>query len=169
MKYCWKCKQNKEFIEFGQNRSKPDGLSTECKPCKRKQDNEYAARNREAAKQRARNWYYANKDSFTEQQKQNFRLAEQRYRKRHPDRLNAKNRRREARKLNATPAWADKVAIDYMYYVAKVIERVYGTKLHVDHIIPLRGKTVCGLHVHNNLQLLAPLDNIRKSNKLGGY
>ena len=169
MKTCWKCKQTKEFIEFGRNRSKPDGLATECKPCKREQDKAVYFKNKKTIKQKAKEWYYKNKESFTEQQKQNFRLADQRYRKRHPDRLASKNMRRLANKINATPAWADKVAIDYVYFAAKVIERVYGTKWHVDHIIPLNGKTVCGLHVHNNLQLLAPLDNIKKSNKLGGY
>ena len=169
MKHCWKCKQTKEVIEFGQNRSKPDGLASECKPCKREQDKKYALKNKEAIKQKTKEWYYKNKDSFTEAQKEKRKLSDQRYRKRHPDRLASKNMKRLARKIDATPAWADKVAIDYVYYAAKVIERVYGTKWHVDHIIPLKGKTVCGLHVHNNLQLLAPLDNIKKSNKLGGY
>lgn len=168
MKTCWKCKQTKELIEFGPNKSKPDGLSSECRPCKREQDREYAAKNREAARVRAKKWYKENKDSFTEEQKQNRKGSYKRYSKRHPDRINSKNRKRQATKLNATPAWADKVAIDYIYYAAKVIERVYGTKWHVDHIIPLKGKNVCGLHVQNNLQLLAPLDNLKKSNKLGG-
>lgn len=169
MKTCWKCKQTKELTEFGPNRAKPDGLSSECKPCKREKDREYAAKNREAARVRANKWYAENKNSFTEEQKQIRRDAGKRYRKRHSDRICAKNRKRDAAKLNATPAWADKVAIEYVYYAAKVLKDVYKTDWHVDHIVPLKGKTVCGLHVHNNLQLLAPLDNLRKSNKLGGY
>lgn len=168
MKFCWKCKKNKKLTEFGRNKSKQDGLSTECKPCKRRQDREYAVKNRERIKTRAKKWYEKNKDSLTEEQKQKRRDCCNRYRKIHPDKINSKNRKRQAAKLNATPAWADKVAIDYIYYAAKVIERVYGTKWHVDHIIPLKGKNVCGLHVQNNLQLLAPLDNLKKSNKLGG-
>jgi len=168
MKTCWKCKKSKELTEFGRNASKPDGLSSECRPCKRIQDKEYAAKNRERINTRAKEWYEKNKDSLTEEQKQLRRDARKRYAKRHPDRVTSKVRKRYAAKLNATPAWADKVAIDYIYYAAKVIERVYGTKWHVDHIIPLKGENVCGLHVQNNLQLLAPLDNLKKSNKLGG-
>ena len=169
MKTCWKCEQTKELTEFGPNKSKPDGLSSECRPCKREQDREYAAKNRERVNVRAKKWYKENKYSFTEEQKQNKRGAGKRYRKRHSDRICAKNRKRYAAKLNATPAWADKVAIEYVYYAAKIIGGVYGSKPHVDHVIPLKGETVCGLHVHNNLQLLAPLDNLKKSNKLGGY
>ena len=169
MKTCWKCKQTKELTEFGLNKSKPDGLASECRPCKRKQDREYAAKNREATRVRAREWYKENKDSLTEEQKQNRKIAQARYAKKHADKMNAKTRARYAAKLNATPAWADKEAIEYVYYAAKVIGDVYGSKPHVDHIVPLKGKTVCGLHVHNNLQLLAPSDNLKKSNKLGGY
>ena len=64
-----------------------------------------------------------------------------------------------ANKLQRTPAWADLNAIKAVYKNCPL-------GMHVDHIIPLRGKTVSGLHVHYNLQYLTPTENFRKQNKL---
>lgn len=66
---------------------------------------------------------------------------------------------RTRRLLHAQPAWADKGAITALYLEAQ------RRGMHVDHVVPLKGKTVCGLHVENNLQLLTPTENLRKRNK----
>lgn len=58
-----------------------------------------------------------------------------------------------------TPSWANQEKIKAVYAEAKRLG------MAVDHIIPLRGKTVCGLHVENNLQLLPPLQNTLKGNR----
>lgn len=71
---------------------------------------------------------------------------------------------RDAYKTKAVPIWANLHAIAGMYELAKLFRRA-GINLHVDHIVPLRGKFVCGLHCEDNLQLLSANDNIRKSNK----
>ena len=65
---------------------------------------------------------------------------------------------RHARKLRAIPKWANLEKIKEIYRNRK-------EGFHVDHIIPLKGKNVCGLHVENNLQHLTAKENILKSNK----
>lgn len=68
-----------------------------------------------------------------------------------------------ARKLKATPAWVDMNKIAAVYAECQTL-RDQGLDMEVDHIVPLKGELVCGLHVHYNLQILTGEDNRRKSN-----
>ena len=80
-----------------------------------------------------------------------------------PDKVNANIARRRADKLRATPAWADHAAIAAIYAEAARLDAIAGPA-HVDHVIPLRGKTVCGLH--NNLRVITGDENMRKGNRV---
>jgi len=165
MKYCYKCKQSKELDLFGKNKSRKDGLADECRPCKQEQDRDYALRNREKAKDRASKWYYQNKE-YALQKNKTYSIEWRKYNK---DRHAAHENKRRALKLNATPNWLTKKhhqQIEAFYWLAKLQEELTDTKYHVDHIIPLKGKTVCGLHVPWNLQVLSAKDNLSKSNKV---
>ena len=186
MKTCNNCKEVKALSEFNKDKSKQDGLQTFCRECKRSKDRAYAAKNREAAREKTKTWRKNNlekakesrrkwreenpekmaayKRKWNEKNKERKSKMASEWKKKNPHKVLANTRARQAAKLKATPAWANKEAIDFVYYAAKVIEEVYGTKWHVDHIVPLKGKNVCGLHVHNNLQLLTPEQNLSKSN-----
>lgn len=61
--------------------------------------------------------------------------------------------------LASMPPWADRMEIETIYKMA------YEQRLEVDHIHPLNGKGLCGLHVPHNLQLLSRSDNCRKGKK----
>lgn len=63
-----------------------------------------------------------------------------------------------AAKLNAIPKWADLNKIKEIYNKCP-------EGYHVDHVIPLQGKIVCGLHIDINLQYLTATENMKKSNK----
>jgi hypothetical protein len=99
---------------------------------------------------KSRDYYHANKDAVSARVKA--------ARPKHRARDTALSRTKKARRINATPAWADLAAIKRIY--ARAAELGF----HVDHIIPLRSKLVCGLHVETNLRPLPPVDNMKKHN-----
>ena len=67
--------------------------------------------------------------------------------------------------LGATPSWADKAKIESIYEEAAVLNKLNPEiKYEVDHIIPLKNNLVCGLHTHDNLQILLATDNRAKKN-----
>lgn len=68
--------------------------------------------------------------------------------------------RRRSQQRSATPGWAKPEKIAAIYILAADLG------MEVDHVIPLRGVNVCGLHVETNLQLLTRADNIKKGNRM---
>ena len=81
-------------------------------------------------------------------------------------RADTKARRRKHR--DATPPWLtrkQKAEIRQLYQIAITMTRTTGERYVVDHIVPLRGETVCGLHVPWNLRVITQEENLKKSNK----
>lgn len=77
----------------------------------------------------------------------------------------AKSSARRAAKLQATVRWANTDKVADFYAQAQKLSREQGIVYHVDHIVPLTSKLVCGLHNEFNLQLLPGPENLRKRNR----
>lgn len=190
MKSCASCRVDKPEIEFGSDRSRPSGLSPYCKPCarekqrvanakfraenpgynarliaERRRDPQYKAKERA----RARLSYEENAEKrreYSREYNRKFPEVGRAYRAAKPEVARAIKAKRRAAYLNAMPPWADKGAIQSIYAEAQRKTRETGVQHHVDHVVPLRGKLVSGLHVHWNLQVLTATANRSKYNRL---
>lgn len=116
-------------------------------------------------KEKKLEWHEKNKDQrslyYKEYRKNNIndiRRNANKYVKANPKKALHRCRLRQMQKLNATPLWADLNEIKEVY-------KNCPKGMHVDHIIPIKGELVCGLHVINNLQYLTAFDNLSKGNK----
>lgn len=117
----------------------------------------WRAANRERARETRRKWREANPEAH--------RAAQAKYAAAHRAKYAALNRKRQAAKLQRTPPWADLKKIEQMYDSSNLLTVLMGEPYHVDHVFPLQGKKVSGLHVHGNLQILPGAENVRKNNK----
>ena len=91
------------------------------------------------------------------------------WRKRNPDKVRALSSLRRARQRGATPKWLDQAHLSEIknyYKIAVSREISENQKFHVDHIVPLSGKNVSGLHVPWNLRVISKSENMKKYNKL---
>ena len=79
--------------------------------------------------------------------------------------INANTARYQATKKNAVPAWGNKFYITEAYDLAIRRTGLFGFEWNVDHIVPLRSKTVCGLHWEGNMQVIPRTMNVRKGNR----
>ncbi|NBT97521.1 MAG: hypothetical protein EBT43_06880 [Methylocystaceae bacterium] len=106
------------------------------------------------------NNYHANLDKNRQKQLERQKL--------NPALYAAHTAKRRAALLQRTPKWLtdqDFADIKKFYALAHELSQAYGFLWHVDHIIPLQGKTVSGLHVVDNLQIIPANVNIAKNNK----
>lgn len=129
----------------------------------------WADKNREYTRVRAREWRANNPEKAKAQEQCPVRKEKKRQRtKENLPYYAAAAAKRRAAKRKATPKWADERVIARVYELAAFLTKETGEKYEVDHIIPLQGEGVCGLHVPANLQILTKAENIRKFNHWRG-
>ena len=113
----------------------------------------------------------AYRKAYYEVNKERMLAYQAEYRADNKDKHAQSEAKRRASKLNATPSWLtedDHDVIGWIYEMREERTKATGVAHHVDHIAPLQGNDVCGLHVWWNMQLLPASENISKSNKVGG-
>lgn len=93
------------------------------------------------------------------------RASKSAWQKRNPGKEAAKTRRRQCDQSSRTPPWADQGAIEAFYVMAQRARECTGIRFEVDHVIPLRGRGVSGLHVPHNLRVISRQENMMKGNR----
>lgn len=140
------------------------------KPCKRGHISKRYLINKECVNCRAEKTQSYKESGYFKNYRIENKEKEQQYRKKYKtenkNKTNANTAKRRSLKAQRTPKWCDENKVKYFYTLAQYFEFItLGIKYHVDHIIPLNGDTVCGLHVDNNLQILRADQNLTKNNK----
>lgn len=156
-KLCNMCKSTKEVCQFYKQTTSKDGLYSYCKDCVKAKNAKYYKSNKLACNTQAAEWKKSNRQRARELNK----LSKARNRGFFAN----KEAIRRAAKHQATPKWANEFIISEIYELAALRSKMTGFKWEVDHIIPLKGKLVCGFHVETNLQVIPALLNRKKHNK----
>lgn len=150
MKFCNKCKTSKHFLEFNKRADGP-GLRSNCKTCCYKRKG-------------------PRKSMCVADKKESLRLASKKHNAT-PERKSKQafyEASRRAKKNCATPKWLSdmqKAHIAAYYELSAHLTSLFGIQMDIDHIIPLKGENVSGLHVPWNLQVMAHEGNLKKSNR----
>lgn len=182
-KICSKCKIEKDINLFNKNRAQNCGFDNQCKACtklsrlsKREDRIEYLRQWRQNNPDARKEHYSKNKEHCANYAK-DYRKANlnklrdnsKKWQKDNLDKDAAKTAKRRAAKLKALPKWLTPEQLEQikeLYTCAQMFKLYTGEEYHVDHIVPLQGENVCGLHVPWNLQVIPAKENLSKSNKL---
>ena len=170
MKKCSKCNKEKELTCFGTYNNRGKVLvRRSCNQCRSKAQQEYYKENKESlrAKDKTQEALQKQKE-YREANKARVLANKKKWRDTNKGKQIAILQKRRAAKIKRTPSWLSQEhqkAIRLEYELAAWCTAVTGIIYHVDHIVPLRGKTVSGLHVPWNLQVIPAKDNLAKGNR----
>ena len=188
-KTCTKCSVTKELSEFNNDVTTKDGHKPSCRKCHKeyKDANKdktaaYNEATKEHRKIKAAKYFQENKEAIYAHRKTDKVVSyHKKYLKDNEEKIAAQSRewrqsnrgsvrshraKRRAAIKQATVPWADMKAIKEIYKEAVRLSDESGIQYEVDHIIPLTGVEVCGLHWEENLRILTAKENGSKYNKL---
>lgn len=189
LRTCTKCLICKPINEFANNGR--SGKHTSCKQCARDAARLWRLNNPEEAKERDRRKHekhraaslermrkYSAKNSEKRSALEKERYAKEKekikqrnkaYRERNYGLVRVWNNARRASEKRATPPWANFLEMAAIYQLAARMTTETGEQYHVDHIYPLRGRNVSGLHVQNNMQVIKAAENLKKGTSLPSH
>ena len=175
MKVCKTCQEIKDLNLFGKDKRSKDEHLLYCKRCVSITNRRYRENNPAAVILSREKWNTNNPEKKVEYAKKWEKLnkvasneSSIAWQKRNRDKTASICAKRRAAKLLRTPKWLteqDWHKIKDFYKEANRLTKLTGIKYEVDHILPLQGKHVSGLHHPDNLQILTKHDNLSKGNK----
>lgn len=161
----WRLRNPEKAVERAHYARKWDKENPERR---RENERKNRARKRDAINQQQQEWRANNKEklkaylkSYREKHPDVIKRLDKKWRMENPEKIRKISRRTQAARRACVPKWVDRTAIKTIYDSCP-------DGYHVDHIIPIKGTTVCGLHVPWNLQYLLARENIKKGNRLEG-
>ena len=173
---CRVCHTIKPYEGFKKSKAFSVGRRSECIECKREQSKEYRRQNKERVLEYSRQKYAADKEShrfrckrWSEMNQDKIKENNARWYRENKHKCFAHSAKYRAAKLSAAPNWDSELnefVIQEAYAISQLNSKLTGVDHHVDHIIPLQGKLVCGLHWYQNLQVIPAKLNRMKSNKV---
>lgn len=178
-KQCSKCGEFKDLSEFHKNNNRLTGTVSSCKDCYKgfynenkeeiiQRNSQYRENNKEKCYENYEKYYDKNRDKYIQnaakwasENPEKRKEIERRYNDKNPSNKVARTASYRARKRQAEPKWLTEEQKEQ-------IKEIYKNRPEghcVDHIIPIAGENVCGLHVPWNLQYLPEYQNESKGNR----
>lgn len=181
-KFCPTCQIKKSVQDFNKDRYSSDGLTSACRTCRQMRWKKYAETNPDKIEQRKEEFNVKRREDrkenpdkvrqyareYCKKNRDKRAISDRKYREKNRGTYNASKAKRRASKLKATPSWLSEdqlLEIKLLYLFVAERRKITGLKLQIDHIVPLQGENVCGLHVPWNLQVLTASENSSKGNR----
>jgi hypothetical protein len=169
-KVCTKCQILKSISHYGIADSKFNRLRGDCKSCRSEITKAWYYANKEGRSKTIKKWSVENRDrkkATTSQWQDNNRQKLSEYGKRYYNKYPGKMAEKRTLRRQIQVNWVsdlDRKIMNEIYKKAKYYTKLTGIKYVVDHIIPVKGKNVSGLHVPTNLRVMPALLNTIKGN-----